>query len=102
MSENNISINILDKSYQIKCPNDKVHELRDAAAYVDKKMREVRDSGKVVGLDRVAIIAALNVAHELFSIEKKENEHLEEMSTRIRDMQKRIIETMTIKEQEEL
>lgn len=102
MSDNNISISILDKSYQIKCPADRVHELRDAAAYVDKKLREIRKGGKVVGFDRMAVIVALNISHELFSLEKKENIHLEEMSTRIRDMQKRIIEAMTIKEQGEL
>jgi len=99
MPNQNISVNVLDKAYQIKCPSDKVQDLQDAARYLDKKMREIRDSGKVVGLDRIAVIAGLNIAHTLLALEKKENKSMDMMYDRIIEMQKRIEEALTEHEQ---
>lgn len=61
----NITIRVLEKDFTIKCPPDKVHELRESASYLDNAMRKIRQSGKVVGSDRIAILAALNITHEL-------------------------------------
>ena len=100
--DHNVSVQILDKIYQIKCPPDSVQELQDAAVYVDQKMRDVRDGGKVVGTDRVAVVAALNIAYALLNAEQKENKYVEVMSERICDMQKRIEEALVQHEQKEL
>lgn len=97
--EHNIIVHILGKSYSVKCPPNKVQQLQDAAEYVDKKMRETRDSGKVIGTDRVAIITALNVAYELLSMENKEDQSIEEIAKRISAIQKRIEDSLTQKEQ---
>lgn len=59
------SVQILDKDYQVGCPEGEGESLRRAAALVDKNMRDIRKRGRVIGLDRVAIMAALNIAHEL-------------------------------------
>ena len=64
MSSQNITVKILEKNYQIKCPEDSVNELKEAATFVDEEMRKIRDSGKVIGVDRIAVICALN--HEKF------------------------------------
>jgi cell division protein ZapA len=60
-----ITVNILDKDYQIACPPEQQAELVDAAKYLDSQMRRIRSNGKVVGLERIAVMAALNIAHEL-------------------------------------
>ena len=60
-----VSIRILEKEYQVACPADERAALLASAEYLSGKMREIRDSGKVVGLDRVAVMAALNIANEL-------------------------------------
>ena len=60
-----ISISIFDKSFKVSCPPDEVQALRDSAHYLDKKMREVKSARTVMGLDRVAVMAALNIANEL-------------------------------------
>ena len=60
-----VSVRILDKEYHVACPTDERTALLDSAELLNSKMREVRDSGKVVGLDRIAVIAALNMANEL-------------------------------------
>ena len=60
-----ISINILGKEYLISCNEDERNGLISAADFLDDKMREIRDAGKVIGTDRIAVMAALNIAHEL-------------------------------------
>lgn len=99
---NNISVRILDKTYQIKCPMDMVQEVQDAAVYVDQEMRKVRDSGRVIGLDRVAIITALNIAHELISLGQNENKCVEDMFQRIKEMQVKVEDVLTHQEEMEL
>lgn len=60
-----INVKILEKEYQISCPADERKALIDSAEMLNAKMREIRDSGKVVGLDRIAVMAALNMANDL-------------------------------------
>jgi len=62
-----VSVRILEKEYHVACPAEERAALLDSAEYLNRKMREIRDSGKVVGLDRIAVMAALNIAHELLS-----------------------------------
>lgn len=62
-----IDVNILDREFRVACPPDERAELLDAVAYLDKKMREIRDAGKIASVERIAIMAALNIAHELLT-----------------------------------
>jgi cell division protein ZapA len=62
-----LEVFILDKSYRINCPEGEQDSLRNSAQYLDRKMREIRSGGKVIGLERIAVIAALNITHELLS-----------------------------------
>jgi len=62
-----VSINILGKEYLISCVDDERQSLLSSAEYLDSKMREIRDAGKVIGTDRIAVMAALNIAHELLA-----------------------------------
>ncbi len=66
-----VSVKILEKEYQISCPADERKALIDSAELLNAKMREIRDSGKVVGLDRIAVMAALNMANELIAARGK-------------------------------
>ena len=60
-----VTVKILDKEYQVACPEDQEAELMVSARYLDKQMRTIRDTGKVIGLERIAVMAALNISHEL-------------------------------------
>jgi len=60
-----VTVTILDKEYQVACPPDQQQSLVDAAKFLDTQMRKIRGNGKVVGLERIAVMAALNIAHEL-------------------------------------
>lgn len=68
MADNNaITINIMGKDYLVACSEDERPELLRSAEYLNRKMCEIRDSGKIIGTDRIAVMAALNIAHELLS-----------------------------------
>lgn len=62
---NTVTVKILDKDYQVACPEEQETELVVSAKYLDKQMRGIRDSGKVIGLERIAVMAALNISYEL-------------------------------------
>ena len=65
---NTVSVDIIDKEYQVACPADEESALTTAARYLDQHMRDIRSTGKVIGLERVAIMAALNISHELLAL----------------------------------
>jgi cell division protein ZapA len=67
-----VSVRILEKEYQVACPASERTDLLDSAEMLNEKMREIRDSGKVVGLDRIAVMAALNLANELLKTRAKD------------------------------
>lgn len=64
---NTLEVFLLDKSYRINCPEGEQDNLRASAEYLDRKMRDIRSGSKVIGLERIAVIAALNIAHELLN-----------------------------------
>ena len=70
---NTVSVDILDKEYQVACPPDEEAALTRAARYLDQHMRDIRSTGKVIGLERVAIMAALNISHELLALKTGDN-----------------------------
>jgi cell division protein ZapA len=68
MSEvSGVDVNIMGREFKVSCAEDEREGLMTAVSYLDKKMREIRDSGKVVGVERIAVMAALNLAHELMT-----------------------------------
>jgi cell division protein ZapA len=92
MSENSarVSVRIHEKDYQIACPTDERSDLLDSAELLNSRMREIRDGGKVVGLDRIAVIAALNMANELIRLRSRDG-HLEsEVGSRLRILRERV------------
>lgn len=62
---NTVIVRILDKEYQVACPPDQERALIEASRHLDRQMRTVRDSGKVIGLERIAVMVALNTTYEL-------------------------------------
>ncbi len=62
---NTVTVKILDKEYQVACPEEQEAQLVSSAKYLNKQMRGIRDSGRVIGLERIAVMAALNISYEL-------------------------------------
>src|SRR6266403_5061710 len=63
-----VEVNLLGRTYHVACDDDERAALTQAVAYLDAKMNEIRRAGKVMGAERIAVMAALNVAHELLSV----------------------------------
>ena len=63
-----VTVNIFGKEFMIACPDDERDALLAAANYLDKKMREIHGTGKVIGTERCAIMAGLNIANELLDL----------------------------------
>jgi cell division protein ZapA len=85
-----VSVRLLDREYQVACPVDERADLLDSAEYLDAKMREVRDSGSVVGLDRVAVISALNIANELIKLRRNGGSLDVDLGARLRGLRERV------------
>jgi cell division protein ZapA len=92
MSETHVqlSVRILEKEYHITCPSAERNDLLHSAEYLNSKMREVRDGGKVVGLDRIAVIAALNMAAELLRFRNRDNDLESDVGGRLRILRERV------------
>jgi cell division protein ZapA len=64
-----VQIRILDKEYQVQCPPEELAALQQSAVVLDKRMREIRKAGSVIGLERTAVMAALNLSYDLLQAE---------------------------------
>lgn len=89
-----VSVRILEKEYQVSCPAHERADLLDSAEFLNARMREIRDSGKVVGLERVAVMAALNLANEYLKAKNSDEELQSIVGLRIREMRERLDEAL--------
>ncbi len=87
-----VTVSILDKDYLVTCSDEERHDLMRSADFLDKKMREIRDNGKVIGADRIAVMAALNISHELLNRDgnNPKTSADEQIGTRIKGLQEKI------------
>lgn len=85
-----ITVTILGKEFMVACPDDEREALIAAASYLDKKMREIHASGKVIGVERSAIMAALNIANELLGLRGRGGGLTDDMSQKIKYLQNKI------------
>lgn len=69
-----VKVKILDREFQVACPEDEVDELNVSAQELDKRMRTTQSSVNIVGLERIAIMTALNITHEYLGIKGKSDE----------------------------
>ena len=89
-----LDVTILGRQFRVACAEDEKPGLLKAVDYLDRNMREIRDSGKVIGVERIAIMAALNLAHELLSM-NVDGVDLGEVRRRIAEMRSMVDEVLT-------
>lgn len=85
-----VSVRIMEKEYVVACPYDERSALLDAAEFLNARMREIRDTGKVVGLDRIAVMSALNLAHEFLKMKERESRVESGAGQRVRVLRERV------------
>ncbi|MGE0557697.1 MAG: cell division protein ZapA [Burkholderiales bacterium] len=89
-----LQINIMGREFRVACAEHEQKGLLDAVEYLNSKMQEIRDRGKVIGLERVAIMAALNITHEFLSTKVGGSFDIAETRRRIQRMETAIDQAM--------
>lgn len=97
-----VSVRILEKDYQFACAPEERAALLDAAEHLNGEMRKIRDTGRVVGLDRIAVMAALNMANELLKSRKGDSHGDAELTARVRTLRERVETALERSQQLEL
>lgn len=95
-----LDVTIMGREFRVACPPEEEVALMEAVAFVDRRMREIRDSGNVMGVDKIAIMAALNIAHEFMGTRIAGGFDVADFRRRIVHMQETIDEAL--KEQQQL
>lgn len=85
-------VKILDKDYQVASPPDQRAALLDAAQFLDQQMRNIRESGKVFGLERIAVMTALNLSHQLLQLRQTlDQQQQQSLDTGSREQLKQVL-----------
>jgi len=85
-----VSVKILGKEYQVACPDEEKDALIASARLLHDNMEQIRSSGKIVGLDRIAVMAALNLAHDLINLQNNDDGDVEELNKSILQMKDKV------------
>ena len=94
MNNEPLNISIMGRDFCIACPDDEREEILLAAAYLDNKIQEIRAEGKIVDSDRIALIAALRIAHELLVLRDGTDFDINEFRRRIASLSKKVDEAL--------
>jgi cell division protein ZapA len=94
-----VTVRILDKEYRVACQPEEQEGLIESARLLDHNMREIRQTGRVVGSDRIAVMAALNIAHELIQLKHARVKTDVDADQRLSDLQRRIADALATQHQ---
>ncbi len=85
-----VRVSILDKEYLISCTDDEREQLYSVVEFLNDKLLEVKNSGKVIGTERVVVMAALNIANELLAYKQKNKHYTESVDSMVKRLQAKI------------
>jgi cell division protein ZapA len=97
-SENLLSVNILDRSYSVKCPPEQTYELQQSANYLNDQMKRLRHASNITNTESLAVVAALNIANEWMQLKNQKNQYIDSMHERIQALTKKIEDFLATKE----
>lgn len=89
-----LDVNIMGREFRVSCTEEERRDLLKAVDHLNNKMREIRDTGKIIGVERIAIMAALNIAHEYLSTRMNGGFDVGEFKRRMSSMQAIIDQAM--------
>jgi cell division protein ZapA len=85
-----VSVRILEKEYQFACPSEEKTDLIRSAEYLNARMKQIRDAGNVVGTDRIAVMAALNLANDLLKGRNRDESVETHLGMRLKSLRERV------------
>jgi cell division protein ZapA len=98
MNNKPLNLNIMGREFYVTCPDQEREEIQLAAAYLDRKIQEIKAEGKVIDSDRIAIIAALSITHELLMLRNGTGFDMNEFRRRIILLKNKVDEVISEKE----
>ncbi len=87
---NTVTVTLLEKEYRVACQPGEEDAVRVSAQFLDERMREIRQAGKIIGTERIAVMAALNLAHDYLSLENQQKSLDNDIEQRIRKLQEQL------------
>ncbi len=102
MSNSPVTVHILDKEYLISCDDSEREQLHTAATFLNLKMKEVKDGGKIIGSERIAVMAALNIAHELLAYKRQNADYTKTIDKTVQRLRNKLEEALTSSKQLEM
>jgi cell division protein ZapA len=90
-----LDVNIMGRNYRVSCADDEREALLAAVAYVDRKMTEIKSASKIAGTERIAVMAALNIANELLSVRLGGGFDIAELKRRMNSMQSKLEQALS-------
>lgn len=97
-----ITVHIMGNEYHVSSPAEEVEKLEQAARNLDQRMREIKSGGRIVGVERIAVMAALNMAYELIESDSKDSQVSEKVANRISKLKEDIDSVLASSAQMEL
>ncbi len=94
MNNKPLNLDIMGREFCVVCPDEEREEIQLSAAYLDRKIQEIKAEGKVIDSDRIAIIAALSITHELLMLRNGTGFDMNEFRRRINSLIKKVDEVM--------
>ena len=94
MNNKPLNLDIMGREFCVTCPDEEREEIQLAAAYLDNKIQEIKAEGKVIDSDRIAIIAALSITHELLMLRNGTGFDMNEFRRRINSLKKKVDEVI--------
>lgn len=85
-----VTVRIVDREYRVMCTPEQRRTLMESALFLDQQMREIRDSGKVSSMDKIAVMAALNLAEEVLKLRQQMHDRGDQVDSRVRDLADRL------------
>jgi len=90
-----LDVTIMARNYRVNCPDNEREALLAAVTYVDRKMTEIKAAGKVAGTERIAVMAALNIAHELLSVKIGSGFDMAQLKRRMNSVQSKLDQALS-------
>lgn len=97
-----VVVKILDKEYQVSCPPSEQDALLKSARYLDESMRKIKSRGNIHGLEKIAVMAALNITHEMLAKSQQLNENRHMTAQQVKTLEDKIDRSLQINSQIEI
>lgn len=89
-----VTVRIVDREYRVMCTPEQRRTLMESALFLDQQMREIRDTGKISSMDKIAVMAALNLAEEVLKLRQDMKARDDQVDARVRDLADRLDRTL--------